>query len=154
MPYRSVPKLSLAAAIVAGMLMSVLPATQAEALASIQIGRMQYDAPGTDTTKTLNGEYIELKNISNHAVVMTGWTVRDKANHVYKFGTFTLASKRAVTLFTGAGKNTAGHRYWGSGWFIWNNAKPGDTAVVRTAGGGPVDTCAYPGGAPGYKKCW
>jgi hypothetical protein len=154
MPYRRVSALPFAAVLIAALLMSVLPATQAHALASIQIGRIQYDAPGTDTTKNVNGEYIELKNISVNPVNLTGWTVRDAHGHVYTFTSYWLGAKRSVTLHTGKGWNTLGHRYWQMGWFVWNNAKPGDTAIVRTRSGGAVDSCKYPGGAPGYKACW
>jgi hypothetical protein len=44
---------------------------------------------------------------------LTGWTVRDLANHVYTFTSFKLAPGQSVTLHTGKGTNTSSYLYWG-----------------------------------------
>ncbi len=65
---------------------------------------------------------------------MTGWTLRDQSNHVYKFGTFKLGPGKSVTVRNGKGTNTSTTRYWGSSYYIWNNSG-GDSATLRTSTG-------------------
>jgi hypothetical protein len=74
--------------------------------APIWFGKIYYDSPGSDTgsNASLNAEYVTVKNTSSTTRSLTGYTVRDKANHVYKFGTFEgdppfpLGKGRAVAL--------------------------------------------------------
>ena len=47
-----------------------------------------------------------IKNTSSTTRSLTGYTVRDKANHVYKVGTFSLGGGRFVRIHTGKGTNT------------------------------------------------
>lgn len=75
---------------------------------------------------------------------MKSWTLRDKSNHVYKIGTFTLGGGKYVTIHTGSGRNAAGHLYWGSKAYVWNNT--GDAAYLRTSTGSTADTCSWGGG--------
>jgi len=128
-------------------------ATTAEAASPIQFGRIYYNAPGTDraTNLSVNGEYVVIKNLGNTARSLTGWTVRDAANHVYKFGTFTLGAGKTVVLRTGKGTNTSTTRYWGLGYHVWNNT--GDKAYLRTAYGTSIDYCAWSSNGLGYKYC-
>ena len=77
---------------------------------------------------------------------LNGWTVRDAANHVYTFGTFSLGAGKSVVLRTGKGTNTSTTRYWGLGWHVWNNT--GDTAYLRNAAGTAMDTAAGPRPGP------
>jgi hypothetical protein len=60
----------------------------------LQFGRIQYDSPGSDTRSntSLNAEYVVIKTRGTTGRSLTGWTVREAANHVYKFGTFTLGA--------------------------------------------------------------
>jgi hypothetical protein len=44
----------------------------------------------------------------------TGYTVRDKSNHVYKFDTFSLGAGKSVRIHTGTGTNTSTGRNWNS----------------------------------------
>ena len=125
----------------------------AEATSAIQFGRIQYNSPGTDraTNVSVNGEYVVIKNLGSKARSLTGWTVRDAQNHVYKFGTFTLGAHKSVVLRTGKGTNTSATRYWGSGYHIWNNT--GDKAYLRTAAGTGMDYCVWTTSGAGYKIC-
>lgn len=124
---------------------------QASATSTIQLGRIQYNAPGTDTTSNVNGEYVVIKNLGSRGVSLTGWTLRDAQNHVYKFGTFTLGGGKTVVVHTGKGANTSTVRYWGLGWHVWNNT--GDTAYLRNSAGVLADTCAWTSSGTGYKYC-
>ena len=104
----------------------------------------QYDSPGKDTRSaaSLRAEWISLVNTGAKPVSLKGYTIRDKANHVYKFGAVKIAAKGGrVWLRTGKGKATASTVYWGSGNYIWNNT--GDTAYLRNAAGKTVDTCTW-----------
>ena len=100
---RDAALLSTAAAV------AVLPTAAAHAASPLQLGRIQYDSPGTDTrtNSSLNAEYVTIKNLGSSARSLTGFTVRDAQNHVYKFGSFTLRAGRTVRLHTGHGTNTS-----------------------------------------------
>ena len=128
-------------------------ATPADAASPVLIGKTQYDSPGSDTRTqaSLNAEYVTIKNTSTTARVLTGWTLRDASAHVFTFPTFTLPAGRSVIIHTGSGTNSAGHLYWRSGNYIWNNT--GDTATLKTNAGTTVDSCRWTTTAPGYTAC-
>jgi hypothetical protein len=139
--------------LVAILATAVVLAGSAEASAAIKITKIYYDSPGSDTgsNASLNAEYVVIKNTGSKAVTLTGWTLRDVANHVFTFPTFKLAAGNRVTIHTGKGSKTLHHLYWGSGAYIWNN--DGDTARLRRRDGSLASTCSYSGGSPGYKIC-
>lgn len=131
---------------------SVLVAAPASAAGGVIIYRAYYNSPGSDTggNASINGEYVMLRNTSTVAKVVTGWTLRDKQNHVYKFPTTRINPGQYLTVRTGRGTNTAVTRYWGSSWYIWNNT--GDTAYLRTPTGGLVDSCSW-GSTGSWRAC-
>jgi len=139
------------ATVVAATALTLAVATPASpALAAsraVQIAAVQYDSPGTDrgSNKSLNAEWVLIRNTSKKARKLNGFTVSDKAGHTYTFGKLTLAAGASVRLHTGKGSNSKKNRYWGSSWYIWNN--DGDTAVLRTKKGSKVDSCSWSGGA-------
>jgi hypothetical protein len=136
----------------ASVVTSVLVAGPASAAGGVIIYRAYYNSPGSDTgsNTSLNGEYVMLKNTSTVAKTVTGWTLRDKANHVYKFPTTRINAGQYLTVRTGRGTNTAVTRYWGSSWYIWNNT--GDTAYLRTPTGVLVDSCSW-GSTGSWRAC-
>jgi hypothetical protein len=141
---------TLLASLLSGVVVSVAAIAPAEAAAPpLRFHGALYDTPGKDTPVTnikLNNEWISLINSGARSVNLSGFTIRDKANHVYRFGNLVIAGKGGrVWLHTGSGKNTARNVHWGSRWYIWNNT--GDTAYLRNASGKPVDTCTW-----GYRK--
>lgn len=111
--------------------------------ANVQIRYIEYDPPGPDE----DGEYVRLENLGGSSAVMTNWTLRDDANHIFTFPTFTLAAGATVKVWTGSGSNNSSNLYWGSGAAIWNNS--GDTATLRNSGGQVIDVCTYSGGGSG-----
>jgi hypothetical protein len=92
-----------------------------------------------------------IKNTGKSTQTMTGWTLRDQSNHVYKFGTFNLGPGKSVTVRNGKGTNTSTTRYWGSSYYIWNNSG-GDSATLRTSTGTSVDKCSW-STVSSYKTC-
>jgi len=117
----------------------------AYASGAIRFSKFSFDSPGSDTgsNASLNAEWARVTNFSSNARNLTGWTVRDLAGHVYRFGTFTLRPGASVRLHTGHGSNTRTDVYWRQSWYIWNN--DGDKAILKTPSGTTVDTCRWSG---------
>ncbi|HEY7591545.1 MAG TPA: lamin tail domain-containing protein [Actinophytocola sp.] len=140
------------ASVLVTVLAGVLVATPAEAAGGIMIYRAYYNSPGSDTgaNGSLNAEYILLKNTASVPQWANGWTLRDKANHVYKFPATKINPGKFVYVRTGRGTNNASTRYWNQKWYIWNN--DGDTAYLRNAAGRQIDTCSW-GRAGSWKNC-
>lgn len=94
----------------------------------LAVASIQADAPGNDH-ENLNEEYIVFENTGDVPLDLSGWSVRDEADHGYRFPSeFVLDPGDQVTLYTGSGTNTQAELYWGSGRAIWNNG--GDTIIV------------------------
>lgn len=126
------------------------PAIPAQAAPAIGIYRVWYDSPGKDTrtNKSLNAEWVQIKNSSKTARSLKGWTLRDKSGHVYTFGAFTLKAGKTMKVHTGSGTNTAANRFQGRKAYVWNNT--GDKATLKTASGGAVDSCSWGKGVSKY----
>ena len=133
--------------------LTTVATSPAEAASPIQLGRIQYDSPGKDTTAnaSVNGEYVSVTNLGSRPVVLTRWTVRDLKNHVYTFGTYTLPAQRTVVIRTGRGTNGPLVRHWNRGWHVWNNT--GDRASLRSAKGALMDTCSWDKHSGGAVRC-
>jgi hypothetical protein len=109
-----------------------------------RITTIYFDSPGGDngSNRSINAEYVRIKNVTKHAITLTGWTVHDHGNvHNYRFGRFTLSSSAVVTLHSGVGHNGSHVRYWGEHGYVWNN--DGDRATLRNTAGRLVDGCGY-----------
>ncbi|MEV4567375.1 lamin tail domain-containing protein [Nonomuraea sp. NPDC049419] len=150
----------LTAALLAASVVAVAQPAYAAAPA-VQITKIYYDSPGSPDNggnSSLNGEYVQVRNMTKKAVNLRGWTVRDatrRQDHIYTFGTFALKPGKTVTLRTGKGRDTGTTRYWGrSGGtlaYIWNQSK--DTAYLRNAAGKLIDSCSYNSSRGDYKIC-
>jgi hypothetical protein len=130
-------------------------ATPAEAASTIQITKVYVNSAGSDfpvTNYKVNQEYTKIKNTGSSTRTLTGWTLRDKSNHVYRFGSFKLGAGKTVTVRNGNGTNTSTTRYWGSGYYIWNNTG-GDAAILRTSAGTQIDKCAWSGSVATSVTC-
>ncbi|WP_242900805.1 lamin tail domain-containing protein [Actinomadura terrae] len=129
---------------------ALLAAAPAEAASAVQIHRVYYDSPGKDTrsNSSLNGEWVQLYNTSKSSRQLKGYKLRDKTGYTYTFGSFTLGGRKSVYVHTGKGRNTATHRYWGRGSYVWNNN--GDTAYLRYPNGSTADSCSW--GSKGSSK--
>lgn len=150
----------LTAAMLAAGVVVVAPPAQAAAPA-VRIVKIYYDSPGSPddgANWSLNGEYVQLKNMTRKAINLQGWTVRDETrrpDHVYTFKRFILRPGKIVTLRTGRGRDTATTVYWGrSGGtlaYIWNQVR--DTAYLRDPSGRLVDSCSYNSSRHDYVIC-
>ncbi|WP_256862384.1 lamin tail domain-containing protein [Microbispora sp. GKU 823] len=112
----------LSAAVSVGALLVVSQPALAAGPA-IQITKIYYDSPGTDTrsNSSLNAEYVWIKNTSRKTVTVTGWTLADASRHRYTFPTFSIPARKTITIRTGSGKSGTSTRYWGMGNYVWNN---------------------------------
>jgi Lamin Tail Domain len=110
---------------------------------TVVISGIYYNSPGPDrgSNASLNHEWVRLHNTTGHAITMSGWTLRDAASHVFRFGTYRLGAHATVKIHTGHGRATQANRYWNHSWYIWNNT--GDTATLRTASGTFRARCKY-----------
>src|SRR5215203_1603174 len=77
----------------------------AEAASAIQITKVYYNSPGSDTgsNTSLNAEWVRITNTGTTSRYLTGWTLRDAQGHTYTFGTFRLAAGARVYVHTGEG---------------------------------------------------
>lgn len=146
---------AVAASLAALLLSALAVAPPAHAAPAIQLTKIQYDTPGADTPVTnakLNAEWVRIKNVSTRTINIAGWRVTDAGTiHSYSFPTTNLGPGKSVTLHTGRGTNASGHRYWGRGYYVWNNT--GDTAALRNRSGTVVATCRWTSTGVGWKTC-
>jgi len=107
--------------------------TEATAGGQLAVEEIHEDARGNDWD-ALGDEYVVFTNAGDEPLDLSGWTVRDEADHAYTFpqGT-TLDPGASVTLYTGSGADSATELYWGSERPVWNNG--GDTVIVTTGDG-------------------
>ncbi|GAA3221247.1 lamin tail domain-containing protein [Actinocorallia longicatena] len=112
---------------------------------TFKITRVYHDSPGTDRggAASLNAERIVIRNASKKTRNLRGWSVRDSSGDRYTFPSTSVGPGKSVTLHTGRGGNSPGHRYWGRTWYAWKNS--GDTATLRNTSGKRVDSCKASG---------
>lgn len=145
-------KRRIAAGLLVGALAATLTAAPAEAAnPALHFSYAVPNSPGADrgSNTSLNAEWVRIKNSGSTTVNLTGWTVRDKAKHVYRFPTYSLRPGESVTLHTGKGTSTHANRYWQRRWYVWNNT--GDTAYLRNSSGKQKDSCSWGRRADGVK---
>jgi hypothetical protein len=142
-----------ATAAVVSLLAVVGAAGPADAASVVKISKIYYNSPGSDTRTnySLNGEYVNVLNLTGVTQVITRWTLRDAQGHVYTFPTTSIPAHGTVTVHTGKGVNSGSQRYWQSAAYIWNNDR--DTAYLRNSAGAAIFTCSYNSTAVAYKNC-
>jgi triacylglycerol lipase len=105
-----------------------------------EIVQIDYNPPGYD----IEAEHVIIVNNGTLPLNMTGWTLRDLANHVFHFPGFNLEPNERVAVWTGPGARAGNNLYWGRGQAVWNN-REGDTAVLRDVQGNEVHRYSYAG---------
>jgi hypothetical protein len=109
--------LLIACLVAASSLLVAAPAQAAPA--TVYIYKVYFDSPGSDrgSNSSLNAEYVVIRNGDNVSHSVSGWTVRDKAGHVYKFGSLRLGAGKQAIIHTGDGTSyttsASTHLYWG-----------------------------------------
>jgi micrococcal nuclease len=107
----------------------------------IRIQEIYYDAPGPDHQNP-NGEWITFQNQGSEAINLSGFTLKDEANHIYSFPAINLEPSAVLELHSGQGRDAKGMLYWGlSGDAVWSNN--GDSAYLRDPQGKLVDYYTY-----------
>jgi len=113
----------------------------ASAKVAVKITHIEADAPGDDNDNP-NGEWIEITNRESHSIDLTGYSLKDEANHIYIFGPVRLAPGATVRLRSGPGRDTHEELHWGLvRQSVWNNG--GDTAYLRDPQGNLADVYTY-----------
>lgn len=124
-----------------------------EPASAVRVSRIYYNSPGPDTgtDKSLNGEFVRLKNTSRTVSQLRGWSISDTAGHVYRFGGLRLRPGGSVTVHTGRGRDTRQDRYWNRRSYIWNNTR--GLVRVHSARGRLADQCRYDNARASQLRC-
>lgn len=139
---------------VCALLGSALLAPSAGATGSrMQITFISYDSPGADTGSnySVNQEYVTISNTSGDRISVAGWHLYDYQNHAYTLPPISLAGHSKIRIHTGIGTNANVDKYWGLGYYVWNNN--GDRARLRDNKNGLVSECSWSSDGRGYKAC-
>ncbi|MFE0379104.1 lamin tail domain-containing protein [Streptomyces inhibens] len=104
------------------------------------LGAIQYDSPGRDdrSNRSLNAEYVTMKNTGHLPFSLRGWTLSDRSGHTYCFGNVRLNGHSQVRVHTGIGRDNRFDLYQDRRAYVWDN--DGDTATLRNDHRGLVDT--------------
>ncbi|MGB9177060.1 MAG: lamin tail domain-containing protein [Methanoregula sp.] len=114
-----------------------LPSLQIGNASAVFISAVQFNAPGDDT-RNLNGEWVQLANRGDGAVLLAGWTLSDwNSAEPYRFPAFLLLPGSTVTVYTGSGAMNDTSLYMGKTEPLWGNG--GDLATLRDGSGNIID---------------
>jgi len=103
----------------------------------IEIVFIEYDPEGSD----VEGEYLLLRNTTQDAQDLAGWTIEDGDGRQFRFDSFVLGPNATVKVWTGTGQDSETDVYWGYGVGLWDN--DGDRAVLKDYQGRTVATYSY-----------
>ncbi|MFD9357125.1 lamin tail domain-containing protein [Streptomyces sp. NPDC060031] len=109
---------------------------------SIVIGKVQYDSPGRDdrSNRSLNAEWVEVKNTGRKAVNLRGFTLTDKQGNRYRFEGLRLDGRSSVKVHTGKGRDSSHDVYQDRRNYVWDSR---DTATLRSDRGHVIDTRSW-----------
>ena len=98
---------------------------------AVVLGAIQYDSPGRDdrSNRSLNAEWVTVKNTGRLPVNIKGWTLADKSGHSYRFGNLRLNGHSQIRVHTGIGHDNRRDVYQDRRAYVWDNT--GDTATLR-----------------------
>ncbi|MFG3010970.1 lamin tail domain-containing protein [Streptomyces cinerochromogenes] len=137
----------------AALLTGTLLSTPAEAAGGVSIHHVWFDSPGSDnrSNKSLNAEWVQLRNTSGSAVSLKGWVLKDASNHKYVFPNVRIGAGKYLKIHTGSGSDTSSDKYQDRRAYVWNNDR--DTATLTRASGSKVDSCSWTTRDPSDKYC-
>ncbi|MER6521839.1 lamin tail domain-containing protein [Streptomyces sp. NPDC001553] len=135
-----------ATVLAAGAIVSAaaLPATAADRghdrHPRVEISRVQADSPGRDdrSNRSLNGEWVEIRNTTRQPVNLRGWTLRDSDGNRYRFNDVRIGGRATIRIHTGAGRDSRTDLFQGKRDHVWDNRA--DTATLRDDRNRTVDT--------------
>lgn len=109
----------------------------------VAIGTVQYNSPGWDTrsNRSLNSEWVQVRNTGRRAVDLQGWTLTSRSGVRYRFHHLWLRGHASVIVHTGYGRDTRHDVYQDRPAHVWNNHH--DTATLRDRRGHWVDTVTW-----------
>jgi hypothetical protein len=109
----------------------------------VEISRVQADSPGRDnrSNRSLNAEWVEIRNNTRHAINLRGWTLKDDDGNRYRFGDYRLAGRATVRIHTGEGRDTRTDLYQDRRNYVWDDNR--DKATLRDHRGRVVDTKSW-----------
>ncbi|MBA2948737.1 lamin tail domain-containing protein [Streptomyces himalayensis] len=155
MRIRSLVQAAVALATLTAPLLVATPASAASAAhqSGLHLGYIQYDSPGSDggSNSSLNAEWVNIHNNTGSAIQLKGYKLKDNTGYTYTFGSYRIGAGKTVKVRTGKGTNAAGVRYWGRGWYVWNNTS--DKARLIKPNGTLLDSCSWTTSDDGYKNC-
>ncbi|MEU4205676.1 lamin tail domain-containing protein [Streptomyces sp. NPDC045470] len=115
-----------------------LPATHRS---PVVIGAVQADSPGRDdgSNRSLNAEWVTVKNTGHRPVNLKGWTLTSERTHkTYRFNHLRLGGRQEVRVRTGHGRDTWRDVFQNRRNYAWDNRR--DTATLRNDHHRIVDT--------------
>jgi hypothetical protein len=131
--------------------------------------KISFDPPGEDgrSNKTLNKEYVTIRNDTEHNRNLKGWVIYDlgQMNTYRVTKKVTLYEGAVLTLYTGKGRDLTSicidycgpgpsarfSKHWDLDHEVWDNERDQATLVRRD--GLIVDTCGYGRAAERTKPC-
>ncbi|WP_434599606.1 lamin tail domain-containing protein [Streptomyces sp. A5-4] len=107
---------------------------------AVVIGHVQYDSPGHDngSNRSLNNEWIVVKNNGRHAVNLRNFTLTNKDGQRYRFTNVRLQGRSAVKVHTGVGRDSRHDVFQDRRNYVWDNRS--DKATLRNDRGRVIDT--------------
>ncbi|WP_327222692.1 lamin tail domain-containing protein [Streptomyces platensis] len=106
------------------------PAPHHHYRSAVSLGAIQYDSPGRDdrSNRSLNAEYVTVKNNGHRPVNLRGWTLSDRSGQTYRFGNVRLKGHSQVRVHTGIGRDNRWDLYQDRRTYVWDDS---DTAILR-----------------------
>ncbi|MEV6576106.1 lamin tail domain-containing protein [Streptomyces sp. NPDC051577] len=102
-----------ATVLAAGAIISAaaLPATAADRghqHSRVEISRVQADSPGREdhSNRSLNNEWVEIRNTTRQPVNLRVWTLRDADGNRYRFHDIRIAGRATIRVHTGTGRDS------------------------------------------------
>ncbi|AZS84787.1 lamin tail domain-containing protein [Streptomyces griseoviridis] len=137
----------------AAVLTGTLLSSPAEAAGGVVIHHVWFDSPGPDdrSNKSLNAEWVQIKNTSRSAITLKGWVLKDASNHRYTFKNIKIGAGKTLKVRTGKGSDTASNTFQNRAAYVWNNTS--DTATLLKASGGKADSCSWTTRDPSDTYC-